>query len=193
MSNSSDCDGRTRETDGRCLLWLNGPFGIGKTSVAKLVAEQLGAPIFDPETVGFMLREILGPALGANDFQDVLLWRTAVAHIATGLVSHVDGVVVMPMTVYRPNYRGELRASIADVVPVLEVVLVSTEDELRRRVSQRDLGPSVQAWCELHATPALRSYEREREGDQVVDTTDLRPAEVAERVVAIYRSSGSRP
>jgi len=156
-----------------------------------LIAERLGAPIFDPETVGFMLREILGPALGANDFQDVLLWRTAVAHLATGLVSQVGGVVVMPMTVYRPNYRDELRASIADVVPVLEVVLVSTEDELRSRISQRDLGPAVQAWCEIHATPALRSFERVQEGDRIVDTTDLRPAEVAERIVAIYRTATS--
>ena len=52
------------------LIWLNGTFGAGKTSVGrKLVKSLPNARIFDPEQVGFMLRHFL-VAEPVSDFQD---------------------------------------------------------------------------------------------------------------------------
>lgn len=50
----------------RMILWLNGPFGVGKTTTANAIRQQ--EPIwrlFDPEGVGYMLRASLGD-LGAD-------------------------------------------------------------------------------------------------------------------------------
>jgi hypothetical protein len=39
------------------IIWLNGTFGAGKTATAaKLLPLAPGARLFDPETVGYMLR-----------------------------------------------------------------------------------------------------------------------------------------
>ena len=41
------------------IVWLNGSFGIGKTTTANLVAEAVSdARIFDAEEVGFLLQPL---------------------------------------------------------------------------------------------------------------------------------------
>ena len=42
------------------VIWLNGPFGAGKTTVAELPVERIdGATLVDPELVGEMLRALV--------------------------------------------------------------------------------------------------------------------------------------
>ncbi|MBQ7827680.1 MAG: AAA family ATPase, partial [Clostridia bacterium] len=42
------------------IIMINGPFGVGKTTVASLLNERLdNSMIYDPEEVGFMLRSII--------------------------------------------------------------------------------------------------------------------------------------
>ena len=58
------------------ILWLNGAFGAGKTTVAHELARRLpGAFIYDPEEVGYFLRKNLPAAMDRPDFQDIPLWR----------------------------------------------------------------------------------------------------------------------
>jgi adenylylsulfate kinase-like enzyme len=50
------------------IVWLNGTFGAGKTTTAPEVVTRLPeARIFDPEHVGFLLRQVLPEPPG--DFQ----------------------------------------------------------------------------------------------------------------------------
>jgi adenylylsulfate kinase-like enzyme len=54
------------------IIWLNGTFGAGKTTTGRLLSQRSQRlRLFDPEWVGYMLRENLGdypvtdfPALG---------------------------------------------------------------------------------------------------------------------------------
>jgi hypothetical protein len=53
------------------LVWINGPFGGGKTATAFELRRRLpGSVVCDPEHVGFGLHRMLPPALRAN-FQDL--------------------------------------------------------------------------------------------------------------------------
>ncbi len=57
------------------IVWINGAFGAGKTSVARhLLARRPGIRLFDPEQIGFMLRRML-PDVRPDDFQDLPIWR----------------------------------------------------------------------------------------------------------------------
>jgi 2-phosphoglycerate kinase len=53
------------------IIFINGAFGVGKTSVAtelsSLIPDSL---MFDPEEIGFMLRNILGSIDKKDDFQE---------------------------------------------------------------------------------------------------------------------------
>ena len=52
------------------LLWINGPFGGGKTQTAHEIRRRLpGSVVCDPEHPGFGLRRMLPPDL-RGDFQD---------------------------------------------------------------------------------------------------------------------------
>lgn len=57
------------------IVWLNGPFGGGKTQTAYEMHRRLpGSVVCDPEHVGFGLHRMLPPAL-RGDFQDLAAWR----------------------------------------------------------------------------------------------------------------------
>ncbi|MFZ0324133.1 MAG: hypothetical protein WAN48_08395, partial [Actinomycetes bacterium] len=62
------------------ILWLNGPFGGGKTSTAEaLAAARPQWRVFDPEVVGYFLRAALPDVTDVDDFQDLPAWRPLVA------------------------------------------------------------------------------------------------------------------
>ncbi len=53
------------------LLWINGPFGGGKTQVAHEIQRRLrGSVICDPEQVGYGLHRMTPPPLRGN-FHDL--------------------------------------------------------------------------------------------------------------------------
>ncbi|MFC3573861.1 ATP-binding protein [Streptomyces yaanensis] len=81
------------------LLWINGPFGGGKTQTAHEIQRRLpGSVICDPEHVGFGLHRMLPPAL-RGDFQDLVSWRQGVVEVLDLALGKHDGVVIVPMTV----------------------------------------------------------------------------------------------
>lgn len=70
------------------IILLNGPFGIGKTTTAKILNEKIeNSIIYDPEEVGGMLQkivieEIKHPNEKTGDFQDIIIWKELVVLIA---------------------------------------------------------------------------------------------------------------
>ncbi len=60
------------------VLWINGCFSTGKTTVATLLAARLpDAFLLDPEVIGGVLRDrLVPPQVYPDDFQDLSLWRT---------------------------------------------------------------------------------------------------------------------
>lgn len=94
------------------VVWVNGPFGVGKTTVAELVASQLPSGVlFDPEEVGFLLRRSVPVPTG--DFQDVRAWRHLTTETILAIVGeHIEAggsvEVVVPMSLTNSSYRTEI-------------------------------------------------------------------------------------
>ena len=93
---------------GGCVIWLNGAFGVGKTTVARGLAVELpDALVLDPEGIGRMLRKAVPAAPRTSDFQDIPSWRRlTVATIESLLLDH-PGPLIVPMTVVDPTYFDE--------------------------------------------------------------------------------------
>ncbi|MBD0669435.1 AAA family ATPase [Streptomyces sp. CBMA156] len=89
------------------LLWINGPFGAGKTQTAHEIQRRLpGSVICDPEHVGFGLHRMMPPQL-RGDFQDLPAWRQGVVEVLDRTLTAHPGVVIAPMTVVEPAYFRE--------------------------------------------------------------------------------------
>ncbi len=75
------------------IVWLNGAFGSGKsTLVEELRPRWPEALVFDPEMIGFVLREVVEVPTGDSDLRQ---WRRQVASMATGLVEEYQRPVLV--------------------------------------------------------------------------------------------------
>ncbi|MEV7013437.1 AAA family ATPase [Streptosporangium sp. NPDC051022] len=127
------------------LLWINGPFGGGKTQTAHELRRRLpGSVVCDPEHVGFGLHRMTPPRL-RGDFQNLRAWREGVYEVLDLALSGHDGTVIAPMTVVEPAYFretvGRLRERGHDV---RHFALLAGRDTVLRRLRERGLGHLTQ-------------------------------------------------
>ncbi|MER7665470.1 MULTISPECIES: AAA family ATPase [unclassified Streptomyces] len=127
------------------LLWINGPFGGGKTQTAYELNRRLpGSVVCDPERVGFGLHRMMPPSL-REDFQDLPAWRQGVFEVLDLTLRHHRGVAIAPMTVVEPAYFeetvGRLRAAGHEV---RHFALLAERETVLRRLRERGLGRGLQ-------------------------------------------------
>ncbi|MFD0266105.1 AAA family ATPase [Streptomyces sp. NPDC127106] len=117
------------------IVWLNGPFGGGKTSLAReIVATRPGHRLYDPELVGYLVRDMVGEP-PSGDFQDAPIWRSLVVRTALELLHHYGELLVVPMSVLRPDYLAEIHGGLRDHgVELHHFFLEVDAPELRRRI-----------------------------------------------------------
>ncbi|WP_282689956.1 MULTISPECIES: AAA family ATPase [unclassified Streptomyces] len=172
------------------IIWLNGTFGAGKTTTAKEVISLLpDSRLFDTETVGWMLRHVLG--VPEKDFQDFPPWRGLVVETARQVLDHVGGTLVVTQTVLVEAYWREIREGLAKAgVPVHHFLLHTDRDTLVERIETDTEPDSVGArqWRLDHLSDYERALPWLRREAQVVDTTGVPPTEVAETVLREVRA-----
>lgn len=163
------------------LIWLNGPFGVGKTSVAReLVSRHSSLRLFDPESVGQMLRANL-PDVPTPDFQDLRQWRTLVPRVAAEVASVSGNSLVAVQSVLIESYWEELLAGLQrENMTPLSIVLDCHPDVLRRRILDDDVERGAEGWRLEH----IDKYQLARDwllesADLVIDTTSLAVSQVA--------------
>jgi hypothetical protein len=127
------------------LLWINGPFGGGKTQTAHEIQRRLPESVIcDPEEVGFGLRRMT-PAYLRHDFQDYPAWRQGVFEVLDQVLTEHAGVVIAPMTIVEPNYFeqtiGQLRDRGHDV---RHFALLADRQTVLRRLRERGVGHVLQ-------------------------------------------------
>jgi hypothetical protein len=96
------------------LIWINGPFGGGKTATAFELKRRLPESVVcDPEHLGFGLHRMLPAAMRA-DFQDLQIWRSGVREILDMIARTHDGPVIVPMTLIDPGYFTQIVGRLRD-------------------------------------------------------------------------------
>jgi hypothetical protein len=177
------------------LVWINGPFGGGKTQTAHELARRLhGSVICDPEYVGFGLSR-MAPRGTVEDFQDWAAWRLGVVEVLDRVLSRHDGDVIVPMTLVEPDYFaqtvGVLRSRGHDVA---HFALLAQRATVIHRLHQRGFGHVAQFALgrgslrrETFAMSRLdRCLERlsAPEFAEHISTDDQTVPEVADRIAA---------
>ncbi len=178
------------------IIWLNGGFATGKTTLARELHRRLpDAVVYDPEDVGLMLWKWVPPN---DDFQDLPSWRELVVATALSLRRHHADTLIVPMSLVRDSYRAEVLGGLAAAgEEVLHVFLEADADVLRQRLGARapisrepEAGRSAGAWALSRMDPAAAA--RQPEGTVVLRSDRLTPAGLADEVLAArHRRTGS--
>ncbi|MET9964943.1 AAA family ATPase [Streptomyces sp. NPDC006356] len=123
------------------LLWINGPFGGGKTQTAHEIQRRLpGSVICDPEHSGFGLRRMLPPDL-RGDFQDLASWRQGVVEVLDLALTKHEGVVIAPMTVTNSDYFAETVGRLPELGhDVRHFTLLAERETVLKRLRERGFG-----------------------------------------------------
>lgn len=178
------------------IVWVNGAFGSGKsTLVDELRPRWPEALVYDPEMVGFVLREIVEVPTG--DFQDLRLWRRQVADLAVGLVEEYRRPVLVPMTLVNPGYAGEIFGVLKDAgIDLHHFFLNVSREVLEKRIDGRTFFPDdpereerVRRWGK-DRIEACMAATATVPGDTVFLDGALPPEQLADLVLARV---GARP
>ncbi|MCX4568334.1 AAA family ATPase [Streptomyces albogriseolus] len=123
------------------LLWINGPFGGGKTQTAHEIRRRLpGSVVCDPEQPGFGLHRMLPREL-RGDFQDLKAWRQGVVEVLDLTLTRREGVVIAPMTVTDPGHFAETVGRLRELGhDVRHFTLLAERETVLRRLRERGLG-----------------------------------------------------
>jgi len=178
------------------LLWINGPFGGGKSQTARELHSRLpGSLICDPELLGFGLHRMLPPHL-RSDFQDFSAWRQGVYEVLDLALRSAPGPVIAPMTLIEPAYFGEIIGRLADAGhDVRHFALLADRRVIERRLRERAIVHSIQRLRGQHVplfrgTFAMRKLDlclsrlSQREFAIQLRTDQLTVPQVAEAIAA---------
>lgn len=185
------------------IVWINGAFSAGKTSAAcELIDLIPNSTFYDPELIGGGLRRLLPQKKLAEvtDFQDLPIWRRLVVDTAAALLAELPGVLVVPMTLLRQDYRDEIFGGLASRrIPVRHVLLSPEETILRRRIAQReecagdsDRNERVRQWAYEHIEPYRAALGWITAEAHTIDTSTLTPYETAERIAEALRTGEAK-
>jgi predicted kinase len=172
------------------IIWLNGGFGAGKTTLAGELHRRLpDAVVYDPEDVGLMLWKWMRPD---GDFQHLPSWRELVVATALSLRRHHADTLIVPMTLIRDAYRAEILGGLADAgEKVLHVFLEADASVLRERLNARVLIPaspeadqSARGFGLRHVDAAVDAAARQPAGTLMLRSDRLTPAGLADEVLA---------
>jgi predicted kinase len=127
------------------LLWINGPFGGGKSHTARELNSRLpGSVICDPEKLGSGLHRMLPPEL-RDDFQDFPAWRQGVYEVLDLVLSESGRTVIVPMTLTEPAYFAAIIGRLADAGhDVRHFSLLADRETIERRLRERAVVHTIQ-------------------------------------------------
>lgn len=180
------------------IVVINGSFGVGKTTVARLLRESFpGSAIYDPEWAGLALMRLPKWAglkgAGTDDFQDIELWRALTVAGVRLFGLFASGALIVPMTFSRRAYLDEVVAGLRRHDPETRVFCLRAGlPTVRERLAGRGTkveGPGSE-WIARRIVECAEAHRDPRFGEPV-DTEGRCAREVAEHIAARLRRPGA--
>ncbi|MED5714607.1 tunicamycin resistance protein, partial [Enterobacter hormaechei] len=124
------------------MIWINGPFGAGKTTLAgRLRDRRPTSLIFHPEEIGFVVKETV-PIPASGDYQDVPLWWGLTIATDSEIRRNYSQDIIIPMSLVHPDYLTEILDGLRQIADqLLHISLMLNEDLLRHRLSKQTMHP----------------------------------------------------
>lgn len=174
------------------IIWINGSFGAGKTTVSELLHQQMPeAHIFDPEEVGYIIQKRF-PAARSMDYQDLPMWRRLVTQFIVEAKAQFPAPMIIPMTLVVPDYLEEIFAGIQKEDQALyHFFLETSKAELTRRITEQVIVESdaerdeeVRQWRLAQIDRCVAAAELMPAGTIMLNTDKHSPEQLVERILS---------
>lgn len=174
------------------IIWVNGAFGSGKTTVARHLQTAIdGSHIVNVEKVGTMVRQTVPPPLSQGDFQDDPIFRQTVVLALSELDRRNEaGSLIVPMTVVEPKWFQEIMSGLrSNGLTVCHVALLVDASELRRRIRKGiyTWPPTPPRWRRANVERCTRALQGDIFRHHVDDN---RPPRAIARDIYVIATSG---
>ncbi|MDX2394061.1 AAA family ATPase [Streptomyces sp. NPDC054904] len=177
------------------IVWLNGPFGAGKSTLAAGLNTALsGSVIADPEDIGALLRQSMaGHHRQQRDYQDYPAWRHLTVRLVAELHQLTTGPVIIPMTILNEQYARKLHTPLSQLgTDVHHLVLHADRAPLTTRTNRNVEYPGNEERSEAvraHRHRRALDYEHAatawlHAGAHVIDTSTLTPGQTLQAALA---------
>ncbi|WP_077619821.1 AAA family ATPase [Bacillus sinesaloumensis] len=169
------------------IVMINGAFGVGKTTVSnELVKVIENSMLYDPEEVGFMLRNVLPKEVKRHeaetgDFQDLELWRELTVKVANSIVTKYNVNLIVPMTIRNLEYFQTIYNGFKNIDKrTYHFCLTASKDTIYKRLLER--GEEEGNWCFQQTDKCLKAYNEHNFGEYI-DTENVPVGVVVDRIL----------
>lgn len=163
------------------IIWINGSFGVGKTTVAEKLKEKIDKSIiYDPEKIGMFLSNTLPTK--EYDFQDYKLWRTINYEMLKNLYTEFE-VIIVPMTITNLQYYDEIIGRLErDGITIKHFILIASKENIISRLNAR--GNSTE-WAYMQVDRCDRAFKDNCFGGQKIDTNNKSVDDVCNNIIKL--------
>ncbi|WP_250227432.1 AAA family ATPase [Anaeropeptidivorans aminofermentans] len=165
------------------ILWINGAFGSGKTTVAEELNKRIkNSYLYDPENAGYFLRQNVPDKIKKEDnFQHIPLWREFNFKMLEYIEKNYDGTVIVPMTIYRKVYYDEIIGRLRNSgVDIKHFILWAKRDTIIKRLAER--GDSENGWAARRIDVCLKAFN-ENIKEIMINTENITIEEISEFII----------
>ena len=167
------------------IYWLNGAYGVGKTTVAEALQPLLrNAHIFDPEMVGNGIRDNYPDSLFCETYEEYPIWLETNYKLLKDLYERYDGDIIAPMTLLQESsYTAIIGRLLGDGIPARYIYLDADEATLKHRMidSGRE---EPDSWCVRHIPACLDAQAADTHAVHI-DTVGRTPQELAALIATL--------
>lgn len=172
------------------VIIINGSFGVGKTTVAKILRQKIDeGVVFDPEKIGFVLRRLPAffPFSGRNfdDYQDISLWRSLNIRLIDFCHRFRSSKIIVPMAFSNLDILNEFRWELEKKnIEIRHFCLTASQETIFKRLEKRGVQPlsGESQWIYRKATHCCQVHKL-REYQEQINTEEKSPSEVADEII----------
>lgn len=160
------------------IIWINGSFGVGKTTIAENLKSKIpNAILYDPEKIGEFLLDIMPKK--KDDFQDYELWRILNLDILKNLSKNYDTIIV-PMTITNERYYDEIIGNLRNNnIVVQDFILIATKNKIVERLDKRK---NSTEWAYEQVDKCIEAFDKNFKGFRI-DTNNSTLEEISLKII----------
>lgn len=165
------------------IIWINGCFGVGKTTVAGRLKEKIdNSIIYDPEKVGTFLFNTL--LVKEDDFQDYELWRMINYEMLKNLNTEFK-VIIVPMTITNIQYYDEIIGRLErDGINIKHFILVANKENIISRLNVRE---NSTEWAYRQVDRCVTAFQEDYINGSRIDTNNKSIDEVCNCIFELIK------